>query len=248
MEKPAFPLPPASFTGTSQRAEAGACFDWLRQAWAFFMANPGVWIAATVVLILVYLALQVVPFIGSLAANLLLPLFSAGMLSMCRKLSQGDDIGLSDLFAGFQGSVSNGLIVVGALNAAALFVIVLIAGILAGGGLLGGVMMARPAGLGVVFGGFLFALLIASVLSVPVLMAMWFAPALVFFHGMPPVAALKASFHACASNWLPMLVYGLFLSVLVFFATLPIALGWLLLIPILYGTVYVSYRDIFPGS
>ena len=76
-------------------------------------------------------------------------------------------------------------------------------------------------------------------------MAIWFAPALVFFNNMPPLDALKASFNACLKNILAFLVYGLIVLVLMFFAALPAGLGFLVLIPVLSGSVYASYRDIF---
>ena len=79
--------------------------------------------------------------------------------------------------------------------------------------------------------------LLGMVLIVPVLMAVVFAPALVFFHGMDPVAAMKASFGACADNWLAFLVYGVILLVLSFFAALPIGLGFLLLVPVTTGAL-----------
>jgi uncharacterized membrane protein len=77
---------------------------------------------------------------------------------------------------------------------------------------------------------------------------MWFAPALVFFNNMSPVEALKASFNACLKNTLPFLVYGLMVMVLLFFAALPVGLGFLVLIPVLAGSIYVSYRDIFVAN
>lgn len=244
----AFPIAPAPFSGKSRRAEAGACFDWLRQAWAMFAANPGVWVSMALLLIVFYLALSIVPFLGSFAANLLLPAFSAGVLAMCRHQAQGEEASLNHLLEGFQGTAASGLVVVGALYGAALLLIVGVAFMVAGGGVVGGLVMGRPAGLGVAFGGLMVSLLLILVLATPLIMAMFFAPALVFFHGMPPVAAMKASFHACALNWLSLSVYGLLLSVLMFFALLPVGLGLLVLIPLLYGTLYAAYRDIFPAS
>jgi uncharacterized membrane protein len=85
------------------------------------------------------------------------------------------------------------------------------------------------------------------VLSIPVIMATWFAPALVYFHDMKPVDAMKASFAAGVRNWLPMSVFGVILVVAAFFAMLPIGMGMMLLLPIFCGAVYASYRDIFVG-
>ena len=65
---------------------------------------------------------------------------------------------------------------------------------------------------------------------------------------MPPLAALKASFNACLKNSPPLLVYGLIVMLLVFFAVLPVGLGFLVLMPVLSGSAYVSYRDIFVAN
>ena len=91
----------------------------------------------------------------------------------------------------------------------------------------------------------MLSVLLPAVLSVPLMMALWFAPALVLFNRMSPLGALRASFDACLKNTLPFLIYGLILMVLAFFATLPALLGYLLLIPVVSGSVYAAYRDIF---
>jgi uncharacterized membrane protein len=111
-----------------------------------------------------------------------------------------------------------------------------------------GMMMGNSAGVGMALGGMMLALLISLALSVPVVMAMWFAPALVVFNNMQPVPALKASFDACMKNMLVFLVYGLITLVLCFFAALPLGLGFLVLVPVLAGSLYASYRDIFVAN
>ena len=106
-------------------------------------------------------------------------------------------------------------------------------------------MAGGPVGVGLAFGSVALAMLLSLVLSLPLFMAMWFAPALVFFNRMPPFAALRASFGACVKNALPFVVYGLIVLVLAFFAALPLFLGFLVLLPVVSGSIYVSYRDIF---
>ena len=58
------------------------------------------------------------------------------------------------------------------------------------------------------FGAF-FAVLVGTLAALPLMMACWFAPALVMLRHDEPVAAMKASFVACLVNIWPMLVYGL---------------------------------------
>ena len=128
----------------------------------------------------------------------------------------------------------------------ALLVMVLIGGSVAGGIAFGAA--GQPAlGAGIGFGGMFLAGLLTLLLGVPLVMAMWFAPALVYFNDMPPVAALRASIAANLKNWLVMTIFSLFLLVLTFFAALPMGLGFLVLLPVMFGALYASYKDIFLG-
>jgi uncharacterized membrane protein len=242
-----FPIPAPAFNGNSRTVASGNAFEWLRQGWALFMVNPGVWIAQTIILIVVMIALSIVPLLGPVAAHLLTPVFGAGLLLACRKAANGETLEIADLFAGFKQNAS-ALIMLGVLYMAAMLVIFVVAFVLGGGSLAGGFMLGHPAGVGLAFGGMMLAVLLAAALSVPLLMAIWFAPALVFFNNMPPVDALKASFNACLKNVMVFLVYGLVVMVLSFFAALPAGLGFLVLIPVLSGSVYASYRDIFVAN
>jgi len=246
-ETPVFPLAPTPFKGESREVDAGACFDWLRQGWAMFLANPGVWIGCSVLLLIILMAISIVPFFGQVAAHLLVPLFGAGMVQVCRHLSEDDKTAeISDLFAGFRHNAGQ-LIMVGVFFAAGVFGLAFIAFLLISGGVLGGVVTGRVGGVGIAFGGIMLAGLLVMVLSVPVIMATWFAPALVFFHDMQPAAGWRAGFDAGAKNWLAMVIFGVFLVVALFFAMLPLGLGLLLLLPVFSGAVYASYRDIFVG-
>jgi uncharacterized membrane protein len=242
-----FPIPAPAFNGNSRIVAAGNAFEWLKQGWALFVVNPGLWIALTIVLLVVMLGLSIVPFIGALAAHLLTPVLGAGLLLACQKAANGESLEIADLFAGFKQNTTN-LVMLGVLYMAGMLIILVVIFILGGGSLAGGFMMGRPAGIGLAFGGMMLAMLLSLALSVPLFMAIWFAPALVFFNNMAPVDALKASFNACVKNVLPFLVYGLIAMVLVFFAALPVGLGFLVLIPVLSGSVYASYRDIFVAN
>ena len=243
-----FPISAPAFNGKSRVVPAGNAFEWFKQGWAMFAANPGIWIALTVVLIVIIVALNIVPLIGPLAANLLTPLFTAGLLAACEKSANSQDgaqsVEIGDLFAGFKRNAGS-LAMLGVLYMLGMLAIFLVVAMLGGGSVAGGMMMGRPAGIGIAFGGIMLAMLLSLALSVPLFMAMWFAPALVYFNTMAPVDALKASFNACLKNLLVFLVFGVVAMILSFFAALPIGLGFLILIPVLAGALYVAYRDIF---
>jgi uncharacterized membrane protein len=272
----AFPLTAPAFNGNSRAIAAGNGFEWLQQGWAIFRVNPGLWVAITLLLMLGFIALNIVSLVGPLAAHLLTPVFAAGLLNACRKASESGEPAeggatneknarhadsereaargfvLEDVFAGFKSNTNNlvilGVIYMGVLLLLDILVALLLGGSALGGMVMGGMVMGGPVGLGVLLGGSLLALLFRLALVVPVTMAMWFAPALVFFNNMAPLDALKASFNACLKNTLPFLVYGLMVMVLLFFAALPVGLGFLVLIPVLCGSIYVSYRDIYVAN
>lgn len=242
----AFPLPPAPFTGRARRVEIGAPFDWLREAWAFFADRPSHWLTCTWLSSLFLGALLIVPKIGPLAFFLALPLILTGLLDMCHRQGRGEVPMVADLLAGFTARSASPLLVIGAVLAVGGLIAFALSGLIAGGGL--GSPRLRPGGLGAAFGSFMVRALLTAVLLTPVWMATAFAPALAHFHGMTPIAAMKASFEACARNWLALLIHALVFAVMLFFALLPAGLGLLILIPIQCGTLYASYRDIFPAS
>lgn len=239
-----FPAAPARFKGESREVDPGACFEWLREGWRLFLANPGAWIGSTVLLLVILMAIAIVPVFGQIAAHLLAPLFGAGMVEICRKLSTNNQPEVADLFVGFRHNAGQ-LVMVGVFFASGIFGLAFVAFLLVSGGVLGGVITGKILGLSIAMGGVMLAGIVVLVLSVPVIMATWFAPALVFFHDMAPAAALRASFEAGAKNWLAMTIFGIFLVVALFFAMLPFLMGLLLLVPVFSGAVYASYRDIF---
>jgi uncharacterized membrane protein len=90
------------------------------------------------------------------------------------------------------------------------------------------------------------AVLTGMALFTPLIMATWFAPALILFGGARPATALGVSLKAVAKNWAAMLVNGITLGLLLFLAALvPLLLGLLVAMPVLFGSLYASYQAIF---
>ena len=57
---------------------------------------------------------------------------------------------------------------------------------------------------------------------------------------------LTCCLRGCLTNWLPFLViYPLILMVFSIVASLPLFLGWLVLGPVIMGSIFASYRDIY---
>ena len=83
-------------------------------------------------------------------------------------------------------------------------------------------------------------------LFTPLIMATWFAPALILFGGARPATALGVSLKAVAKNWAAMLTNGLALGAVLFVSLLiPMLLGLLVAMPVLFGSLYASYQAIF---
>ena len=60
-----------------------------------------------------------------------------------------------------------------------------------------------------------------------------------------PQAALWLSFRANLTNIGAMLIYGLLLIVLALLASIPLGLGWFVLGPMMAGSWYATWRDVF---
>lgn len=233
------------FVAGGRTVAARRGWSWIAEGWALFKKQPGVWIGILVVLLLINIVLAFIPVVGSLASFLLGPVFGGGILLGCRAMEQGGELGMGHLFAGFRERFGP-LVLVGVLNLVATVVIVLVAALITGVSLFsmtGGMIphsMSPAAAIAV-----LLAVLIVVALQLPVIMAVWFAPALVAFHGKDAVAALKESFLGCLRNVIPFLIYGLVILGFAILASIPLGLGWLLLGPVLAASIYTSYKDIF---
>lgn len=227
----------------SRSVAAGQGVEWLRQGWQAFMAAPGVWVVITLLWVIAVVVLNLVPLFGMIAATLLAMVTVGGLMTGCRALSRGESFGVAHLWAGF-GERINPLLALGGwyllASLAIGMLVVLLSAISAG---LAGV--AAVAGLAVLMAAIPAMLIIAVMLMAPVLMAVWFAPALVVFHDMKALDAMRTSFFASLRNAPAFVVFALLYVVLAVLASIPAMLGWLLLLPVTFGAMYASYRDVF---
>lgn len=241
--------PDGELVPDGQKVAASRGSSWFGEAWALFKASPGVWVLMFVVFMVLSLVLAIIP-LGSLVSSLCYPVVVAGIMLGCRSLEEGGALRLAHLFEGFKKNVGN-LLLVGILYLVGMMLIFFLAGIamalmiplMMGGGAsfnpndLSSVMAMAP--------WFLIVFLVVLALMLPLIMALWFAPALVAFHDMQPMAAMRSSFTGCLKNIVPFLVYGVVGLVLGVLALIPFGLGLLVYGPLLWITMYTGYRDIF---
>jgi len=245
--------PVAAVDLSARSVAAGNGSTWWGEGWRLFTAAPWVWIVITIVFVVIMLLLSAIPIIGAFATTLLAPVLSGGVLSGFRAVDRGGEVTVAHLFASFNDRLVP-LVVVGLVYLVCSFlIVVIIAGImvamigvtglsalLTGDPMREGFAMLATLGIGV-----LLALLLGVLLGVPLMMAYWFAPALVVFRNAEPLAAMKASFRGSLINVASMLVYSLIGLVLAIAATIPFGLGWFVLTPVWAGSVYASYKDIY---
>ena len=243
----------ATYLPGGRTVAAGEGTEWLLAAWRLFTASPLIWMVMIVLYAVFFLVLAFVPVLGSLLGYLLYGVIGAGWLAGADAVSRGETLTLDHLFAGFK-KQTGPLIAVGAFYTAGLLVIAVLMIIflvigLGTTGAIGAIMSGDSSQLADIAGAslltFLVAVLIGLALLAPLLMALWFAPALVVFHNEPPLAALKASFFACLHNWLPFLVWGIVMLILMVLAAIPLMLGFLVVGPLALISGYTSYRDVF---
>lgn len=246
-----FPIAAPPYAGDSRQVPSGNAFEWLKSGWATFIAAPGVWVVITLIMLIGNILLSMIPILGQVASLILMPMLTAGTLRACRRAGEGQEPAITDLFWAFQNRTGP-LAAVGLLYTAGLAALTAATFVVVGGGAFAGALFGGKMGTAGAVGGGVVAGLVAAVIvlvaSVPLFMAVWFAPALVAFNDMAPVAAMRASFFACLRNIWPITVFSLVFMVAAFFATLPAGLGWLLLLPVVFGALYASYRDIFPAT
>jgi hypothetical protein len=95
------------------------------------------------------------------------------------------------------------------------------------------------------------ALLVGTLISLPILMAVCYAPLLAYFHDAGALAAMKSSLVACAKNagamfvWGGVIVFGMFLAMPLARALHQYDLAAWVLAPIVLPSLYASYKDIF---
>jgi hypothetical protein len=241
---------------------------WLSEGWRLFRAAPLGWLALVFAYWLIMTVVAIVPYLGSVAAAILVPAFSVGFMAAGRAAERGARLELALLFHGLRHDARR-QIVLGILYLLCLGA-VLAGTALADGGALAGWMLSgrRPEDEMLYSEAFLAAMASAALLYLPVMMMFWFAPPLAAWHAVAPAKALFFSATACLMNWRAFIAYGVVAAVLTLAAPFLVLSGLMLasggalqapamslvfpllilLLPTLFASFYASYRDVFTGE
>lgn len=236
---------------------------WLGEGWQLFRGAPLAWLALVFAYVFLTQLIAVIPLAGPIAAAMLVPAFTVGLMGAARAAARGRPVEVTMLFDGLRRGARVQLLL-GAVYAACLLLVLAGAAAFAGQGVVGAALEGgeRPQ-----VDRAQLASLIAAVLALyaPVMMLFWFAPVLAAWHAAPPAKALFFSFFAFLMNWRAFLVYGAVAGVAV--ALVPLAAVYLVgtfggglsrgaangmvlavalvAMPTLFASFYASYRDVF---
>ncbi len=237
-----------------RKLNAARGWVWIKQGYQLILCNPLLSISTSLVGALgIFLAL-LVPLFGPLLAVLLMPILLAGYMRICRALEEEEEVELAHLFAGFKQHTTS-LVSLGAFLMLGLLLVSAIM-MYIGGDAFTKIMEEVQAtenpqvlmeAISAAGSGVAFALLLGFSLVLLLIVAWQYAPILVFFSGVSPVFALRASFTGTMRNILPYTVYSLIMQVIaLMLGILPFGIGMLVLLPLGLTSLYVSYRNIFP--
>ena len=232
-----------------RKVAASQGFQWVVAGFRLYRKSPLLLSAAFGLLFGVVMGLGLIPVVGGSLSELASPLMVAGFMAAYRALDSGGELELPHFLAGVRGPAIP-LMTVGAVQ---LLSALLIGQVMLAMGFDPQALVAAsqsgkasPQDMQALLNQAMPALLIGMALFTPLIMATWFAPALILFGGARPVTALGVSLKAVARNWAAMLTNSIALGLLLFLAALvPMLLGLLVAMPVLFGSLYASYQAIF---
>jgi len=259
---------PREFVFTRYDARHGVA--WLAQAYALFRQRRLSWVVLLLAYYILLLLLRAVPLVGPYAMTILKPVFAVGLLAAAWTQERGGTPALRLLFLGFRANLTS-LLPIGLFFVAGITAAVFASSLVDGGKLLelmsnAGAMSEEEITTALGDSALQIGMLFSALLSIPVVIATWWAPALVVFQNAGAGRALLTSLRAALANWRPLAIYAL--AVFFYGAALPALVTGVialilpaaiaptivvaLLVPYaiffaatLHISDYVSYRDVF---
>ena len=227
---------------------------WYIEGFQFFIKSPGIWIATTIIFVILIVLVSLLPTpseqftLGNLLDTFLLGGLMLGMYS----LDRSGRFGIDYLFAAFKHPQRMQLLVVGILS-------FLLYGLVSYF-LLHDAMLefknatqpvdtnSPPASLEDMLAAsqvFYLAVFKTSLINIPVMALFWFTAPLIVLHRVNALTAMKLSFIGCFYNVPAFILFIVVGAVLALFATLLLGLGWFVLFPVIVATQYLGWKDIF---
>lgn len=234
-------------------------FQWYVEGFRIFTQSPGAWILMMLIFLAIMILISFIPLpnqnfqLGNLVDTFLL----AGLMLGIRNQENGVKLGVESLFSAFKHPQNLQLLIIGILS----FVIY---GVISYFMLNDAVQQMETNMERISQGGgapekqlqemlhyqgiFYMSLFKMTLVSIPAMMLFWFSAPLVVLHRAKALAAIVLSFQACLYNIPALLLFLVLGIVFAVFATLPLGLGWLILMPVFIASTYLGWKDIFTRS
>ena len=220
--------------------------QWVKLGIQTFFRQPLALAGLFFMFLAVISVVNLVPVVGNILAMTLLPAATLGLMAAGREATDGKFPMPSILLSGFRAGRKElvAMLTLGALYALSIVVVLGLSALIDGGQFaklyLGGASMTAEI---LKEADFQWAVMFSSALFIPVSLLFWHAPALVHWHGEPPIKSLFFSFVACMRNFGAMTVYSL--TWLGVFVLVSIAVS---LIAALTGSVELVATLMYPAA
>lgn len=228
--------------------DPGRSVGWWEAAWQLFLRCPLRWVLLGSVTMGCLGLAGLLPTVGLFTTALLSPMFLGGWMLAAQRVHRGGALEARGLLAALRRDHARPLLTLGALLAGATLLMDVVGRALGLQTHLGAVAIDGPSDLvaQAALGHGMLALLLLLVASLLVTAALWFAPALVVLRGATPLRAAGLSLRAVLDNGLTFLLFAVVqLLLLAAAASLLHPAFWLVLLPLMLHTLYVSYREVF---
>ncbi len=202
---------------TPKKVSASKGWKWISSAARLFFGEPFKWLAMGFIAAIISFPVVLIPIIGSLIYYIPVMIFAGGFMIAAQKQMEGDSLEIKYIFSGFSQN-RNQLVLLGVFYVIGMFAIGLVSAVMFfltfGSGFLPILMGEAPSPEVMASSTdnmmtFALIALVATALTIPIMMAAWFSAPLVSLGNRSAIQAFKQSFQACIKNILPFLVYGL---------------------------------------
>jgi len=249
----------------AQTLPASAGWRWIVDGFAIVRRNLALYSMLVICYWLTIVFVNLLPYIGQVAAFMIMPGLAVGLMQAARDLEHGQPIRLQTLFGGLRRNTRT-LVILGILYLCCQLGALLLSSLIDDGDLARVILAGKQMDKEMIEGGALIApALFVMAAMTPVVMAWWFAPVLAAWHGQGVGKSLFFSFVACWLNWRAFLVYGAGLMLVAglapgllagllllfipeaqtFITALMTVPMMLVILPVIFASFYVSYRDVF---
>jgi hypothetical protein len=210
----------------NNNVEIKSGLEWIKAAFRIFREKPVHFILLTIVY---YIFVGLLPFLG--------PLFAAKFANLTLKVEKNEEVLIDDLYMGFFSNIN--VLKLSILNAM-IFLAVLV---------LKSLVASNLSSDSISVAGFNVNFYAEAINIIPMLilgLCMWFAPLICLFNpDITPFKAMLLSLKGCGSNILAFLIFFLISMALLILATIPVCLGWFVLLPTINIATFFIYRSIF---